>query len=126
LHSYQLELHTQLTKITEQAQDVLRHIATFGNNSSQNQGGLEAKNEEGNKTTEDDKGEISFGEELKEIFESNSETGDGERKLGSEQDVFDIQASEVNVHLSEEKQLEYKRILENIVQDVQSSLGRFS
>jgi Mg2+ and Co2+ transporter CorA len=87
---------------------------------------VEAENEEQNKTTEDDKGEISFGEELKEIFESNSETGDGERKLSSEQDVFDIQASGVNVHLSEEKQLEYKRILENIVQDVQSSLGRFS
>ena len=126
MHSYQLELHTQLTRITEQAHDILRHIATFGNNSSQSQGGVEAENEEQNKATEDDKGEISFGEELKEIFESNSETGDGKRKLSSEQDVFDIQASGVNVDLSEEKQLEYKRILENIVQDVQSSLGRFS
>ena len=124
LHSYQNETHTQLTNITAQALDILKHIATLGNNSCHSQEGtLENKDKEQNKTKEESEGEISFGEELNEIFESNSETGEHERKLNAEQDSCDIQTSEVDVYLSEEKEVEYKKILENVVKDVQSSLG---
>lgn len=116
LYSYQVQIHTQLKSITEQARDILTHIATMGNKSCQNE-----------QQNETDESEISFGEELNEILESNSKTGETEGKLSTEQDLCTVQASEISADLlSEEKELEYKKILENIVKNVQSSLGTFA
>ncbi|CAB4008105.1 Hypothetical predicted protein [Paramuricea clavata] len=112
LYSYQVEIHTQLTSITEQARDILTHIAIMGKNSCQNE-----------QQNETDESEISFGEELNEILESNSKTGETEGKLSTEQDLCIVPASEISADLlSEEKELEYKKILENIVKNVESSL----
>ncbi len=117
-----------MTSITEQARDILTHIATLGNRSSQNQDkrpNTQSKKQQ-NKRDESE-GEISFGEELNEIFESKSETREAEGKLSSEQDPCNSQTSEIDKDLlSEEKEQEYKTILENVVKNVHSSLGMFS
>ena len=59
--------------------------------------------------------DISFGEELSEMLESNAVVRDDNRK-----------ASEINVEfVSEEKEQEYRKILNEVVKNVQCSLGMY-
>ena len=121
LYSYQVEIHTQLTGITEQARDILIHIASLGNKSYQ----IRDTQYKEQKNQEDSQEEISFGEELNDILDSNlSEAGE---RLNAGENPCNIKESDVSTDvLSEEKEQKYKKMLQNVVKNVQSSLGTFT
>lgn len=116
LYSYQVEVHNQLTKIFEQAGDIITQITTLENTNFEHQeetGEIQPKKQ----TQEGSDEEISFGEELNEILESSEKT--------SEEAINIVQNSCKNFEnfLTENQEQEYKEILVDVVNNVQSSLG---
>ena len=111
LYSYQVEIHTQLTGITEQARDILTHIASLGEKSHQSNQLNETEECEG---------------ELDEILDSSSKTSEANGSSSAENNSCKVKESELSTDLlSAEKEQEYKEILEDVVKNVQSSLGTF-
>lgn len=124
MYSYQVEIHTQLTGITEQARDILTHIASLGEKSHQIQERRPASgnNEQSNQPNETEECEG----ELNEILDSSSKTSEADGSLSAGNNSCKVEKSELSKDLlSAEKEQEYKEILEDVVKNVQSSLGMF-
>ncbi|XP_028391661.1 VPS9 domain-containing protein 1-like isoform X2 [Dendronephthya gigantea] len=115
LYSYQVEVRNQLTKISEQARDIITHITKMEiTNFRHKEKPEDIQHPEQTQEESDEK--ISFGEELSEIRELREETNEG--AINTAQDSYE----NVENFLSENQEQEYQKILIDVVNNVQSSL----